>query len=98
MLEGGQMIADTMMVSKGTALLAHMETFNKDIREWRRQATDQKKLEKFKIFFHQAYREQSRAVITTGKGGFTMTVQHIYGAPLLPLHKITMRPSTQSTQ
>ena len=31
---------------------------------------------------HQAHREQKRAVTTTGKGGYTATVQKIYGSPL----------------
>ena len=39
---GGQVIAHTMMVPKGITLLAQTEMFNKEIIEWRRQATEQK--------------------------------------------------------
>ena len=73
-----------MMVSKGTKFLAHMYTFNKDIREWRRQTTNLKTWTTFKIFFHQAHREQRRAVTTTGKEGYTAAVQNIYGARPTP--------------
>ena len=31
--EGGQTIADTMMVSKGITILSHMNMLNEDIRE-----------------------------------------------------------------
>ena len=33
------------------------------------------------IISHRAHREQKRAVTTAGKGGYTATVQNIYGAP-----------------
>ena len=49
--------------------------------EWRRQSADLKTWAKY-IFFHRAHREQKRAVPTAGKGGYTATVQNIYGATL----------------
>ena len=82
--EGGETISDTMMVSKGITLLAQMKIFNKNIREWRRQATDQKTWEKFKIFFHRYHRKQSKVVTTARKGVYTAAVQDIYGVPTPP--------------
>ena len=38
----GQTITDFMMVSKGITFLYQTDTFNKDIREWRRQTTNLK--------------------------------------------------------
>ena len=49
---GGQTIADAMMVSKGITLLAHMTMFNEDIREWRRQTTDQNSWARHENLFH----------------------------------------------
>ena len=48
---GGQMIADAIMVSKGITLLDQTAMINEDIRECRRQTTDQKTWEHFNIFF-----------------------------------------------
>ena len=73
-----------MMVSKGITLLAHTEIFNDDIREWQRQATDNKTWKKFRIFFHQEYCKKRKAVTTAGKGGYTAVVHNIYGVPPPP--------------
>ena len=75
------MIADTTMVSKGITLLAQTAIFNEDIREWRRQATDQKTEAKLNIFFHQYRCEQRKVATTAGKGVYTATVQNIYSVP-----------------
>ena len=69
------------MMSKGIALLARTVILNYDIIEWRQQSANLKTWEKYKLFSHRAYREQKRAVTTTGKGGYTAKVQNIYGAP-----------------
>ena len=82
--EGGQIIANTMMVSKGITLMAQIAIFNKDIREWRCQATDQRSWEKFKIFFHQSHREKRKVVTIARKGGYIVTVQNIYCVPPNP--------------
>ena len=81
---GGQTIDDTTMLSKGITLLAHTEIFNDDIREWQRQATDNKTWKKFRIFFHQEYCKKRKAVTTAGKGGYTAVVHNIYGVPPPP--------------
>ena len=73
-----------MMVSKGITLLAHTEIFNDDIREWQRQATENKTWKKFRIFFHQEYCKKRKAVTTAGKGGYTAVVHNIYGVPPPP--------------
>ena len=81
---GGQMVAETMMVSKGITLLAHMEIFNNNIRDWQCQTSDQNTWEKFKILFHRAHSEQRKAVTTAGKGGYTEAVKNIYGVTTHP--------------
>ena len=78
---GGQKISNDMMMSKGITLLARTVILNYDIIEWRQQSANLKTWEKYKLFSHRAYREQKRAVTTTGKGGYTAKVQNIYGAP-----------------
>ena len=78
------------MMSKEITLLVQMGIFNNKIREWRRQTTDQKTCAKFKIFFHQSHQDQRRAVITKGKGGYTVRVQK-YMVHQLPLQKSIMR-------
>ena len=50
--EGGKIIADAMMVSKGITLLAQMAIFNENIREWRIQTTNLKTWGTFKTFFN----------------------------------------------
>ena len=72
------MIAYAMMVLNGITLLTQTARFNNYIREWRRKPTELNMWENFKTFFHQAHREQWRAVITAGKGGYTTAVQNIY--------------------
>ena len=72
------MIAYTIIVSKGITLLAQTAIFNKDIREWRRQANDQNTWAKFNIFFHRAHREQRKAVTTTVKEGYTVAVKKLW--------------------
>ena len=84
---GCQTVAEAMMVSKGIIFLSPMAMFNEDIREWRHQTTDQNIWENHKIFFHQAHHEQRRAVTTAGKGGYTVAVKNIYGAPPLSPEK-----------
>ena len=51
-LAGGQMITDTIMVSKMTTLLVQMAIFNKYIRELIRQTTDLKTWDNYKTLFH----------------------------------------------
>ena len=55
--------------------------FNEDIRECRRQTTDQKTQAEFNIFFRQSHRKQIKAVTTAVKGGYTAAVQNNYGVP-----------------
>ena len=89
---GGQTISDAMMMSKVITLLAQTVIFNDDIREWRRQSADLKTWVKYKLFFHQAHREQKRAVTTARKGG---TPQQ-YKTSIVndrPLYKSTMKLS-----
>ena len=38
-------------------------------------------VDKILLFFHRAHREQKRVVTTVGKGGYTATLQNIYGLP-----------------
>ena len=64
-----------------------MGIFNDDIREWRRKSADLKTWEKYKLFSHQSLQEQKRAVTTAGKGGYTGTVENIYGSPPPPLEE-----------
>ena len=73
-----------MMVPKGITLLEHTSTFNKDIREWRRQTPNLKTCDTFKTFPHQAHREKRREITTAGKGGYAATVKNIYGVPPPP--------------
>ena len=75
---GGQMIANSMMALKGITLLVQTATFNKDIRQWRRQYSELKTWASFKTFFHRAHWQQIRALTTTGKGGYTVTIQNLY--------------------
>ena len=81
------MISDMMMVSKGITILAQMDMFNKDIREWRSQTTELKKLTNYKTFFHQANLEQRRVVTTAVKWGYTAEVQNIYGLQPTPTYE-----------
>ena len=48
---GGQIVSDAIMVYKGINLLAQMNTFNEDTREWRRQTTNLKTWDTLEIFF-----------------------------------------------
>ena len=73
-----------MMVSKGITLLAWTVMFNKDIIKWRRQITDLKTWDSYKTFFHLSHRKQRISVTTSGKGGYTVAVQSIYGVPQHP--------------
>ena len=82
---GGQTIADTMMVLKGVTPLAQTAPLNEDIREWRQKYAELKTWAVFKKVFHQAHREQRRAVTTSVKGGYTMEVQNVYSILPLPL-------------
>ena len=68
-------------MSKGITLLAQTGILNDDIREWRRQSADLETCAKYKLFLHQGHREHKREVTAAGKGGYTATVQNIYGAP-----------------
>ena len=68
-----------MMVSKGIIYMAQTAILNEDIREWRRQATNQKTWPKFKIFFHEAHHKQRKSVTTIGKEGYIAAVKNIYG-------------------
>ena len=81
-ISGYQTISDAMMTPKGITLLAQTGIFNDDIREWRQQYVDLKTWMKYIYIFHRVHREQKRAVTTTEKGGYTATVQKIYGSPL----------------
>ena len=58
--------------------------FNKDIREWILQTTDQKTWVNYKKFFHRPHRKQRRAVTTTVKGGYTAAVFFYDVTPTLP--------------
>ena len=78
---GGQEISDSVMMSKGINLMAQTGFFNDDIIEWRRQSANLKTWEKYKLFSHQSHPEKTIAVTSTGKGGYTATVQNIYGKP-----------------
>ena len=59
MQAGGQKISDAMMVSKEIIILAKTAIFDEDIRDWRRQATDQKTWENSRSKFTE---------LTTSKG------------------------------
>ena len=72
------------MVSKGIIILAHMATFNEEIRKWRWQTTNVKTWSTFNNCFHQAHHKQRRAVTTTGKGGYPVVVQNIYSVTPTP--------------
>ena len=73
-----------MMMYKGINLLYQTGIFNDGIREWGRQTTDQKTWDKYELLFHRYQQEQRGAVTTAGKGGYTATVQNVYGAPPPP--------------
>ena len=60
-----------MMVSKEIILLTQTVIFNNDIREWRRQATNQKTQGGFKILLHGAHCQLGNAVKTSGEVGYT---------------------------
>ena len=47
---GGKTISDDTVVSKGITLFDNTGVFNEDIREWRRQTTDQKTWAHYKLF------------------------------------------------
>ena len=81
---GVHTIYDTMMTSKGINLLAQTGIFNDEIREWRRQTTEQKTWAKYKLFFRRYHQEQRRAVATAYKKGYTTTVQNLYGVTPTP--------------
>ena len=78
---GGQTISDALIMSKGITLLDQTGIFNDAIREWRQKYADLKTWVKYNVFSHQAHREQKRAVTTARKGGYTVTLQNIYGTP-----------------
>ena len=58
--------------------------FNKDIREWRHQTTDQKALVNYNTFFHPSHRKHRIAVTTAGKVGYNAMLHNIYGVPSPP--------------
>ena len=84
------MIAKTMMVSKGITLLYQAIKFKKDIREWRRQTTNNNTWENHNPFFHQAHREQRRSVTAAGKGD-TPREYRIFMVYRFPLQKSITR-------
>ena len=51
----GKMIANAMLVLKGSNLLAQTAILNKDIWEWCRQSTELNTQASFKTFFHRAH-------------------------------------------
>ena len=73
-----------MMVSQGITLLDHTAMFKKYIREWRRKTTELKTWANYKMFFHQSHRDQRIVVTTTGKGGYTATINKICSVPPPP--------------
>ena len=75
------------MVSKGITIFPHTAMFNKYIRDWRRQTTNQNTWATYKTFFRRSHCEQRRAVTTAGKGGYTAAVQNVYGVTPLPLEE-----------
>ena len=80
-LAGGQTISDAMMVYKGITILAQTGIYNNEIREWRRQITDQKTWAKYKLFFKRSHRDQRRSATTARKGGYTAMLKNVYGEP-----------------
>ena len=64
--------------------------FNNNIREWRRQTTNQKTWSHYKLFLHWAHKYQIRAVTTAIKGGKQRRCNR-YMVYLLPVQKIIMR-------
>ena len=82
--EGGQTIDDAMMVSKCITILAQTAMLNKDIREWRRETTNQKTWVNYNTFYRQACREKRRETTTTGRWGHTVAIKKIYGVPTTP--------------
>ena len=60
-----------MMALTEITLLAKMETFNDDIREWRQKSTKLKMWETLKVLLH---REQIILVTISRKGGYTIVV------------------------
>ena len=76
-----QTIYEAMVISKGITILTKMGIFNDDIREWIQQSADLKTWTKYNLVFHKAHQYQKRAVTTAVKGGYTATVQNIYGVP-----------------
>ena len=55
-----------------------MAMFNKDIRDWRCQTTNQKTWKNYKMFFYQTHCAKRRAVTTIGKGEYTTEVHNIH--------------------
>eukprot|EP00978_Attheya_sp_CCMP212_P005238 scaffold11617_cov53-Attheya_sp.AAC.5 len=58
-----------------------MAVFNEDIKEWRRKPEAEKTWTLFKTHFQRAHKEQHNATTTAGQGGYSATVNSIYGMP-----------------
>ena len=58
--------------------MSQTEHFINSISKWKRQSAD---LKTWAISPHRANQEHKKAVTTTGKGGYTVTVQNTYGEP-----------------
>ena len=73
-----------MMVLKGVTLLEQLAMFNEDIREWRRQITDQKTWAHINIFFHLSHRDQRKEGNNPRKRGIRHVSTKYYGVPPTP--------------
>ena len=57
-----QAIMDDKLLSKDITVLDNTDIFNKEIREWHRKPTNQKKWVKFKLHLQDAHRECHKTV------------------------------------
>eukprot|EP00978_Attheya_sp_CCMP212_P030651 scaffold113517_cov39-Attheya_sp.AAC.1 len=78
---GLQPISENVMVTKGITLLSNTAVFNEDIKEWRRKPEAEKTWSLFNTHFQRAHKEQRKATTTAGHGGYSATVNSIYGMP-----------------
>eukprot|EP00978_Attheya_sp_CCMP212_P014573 scaffold37188_cov29-Attheya_sp.AAC.7 len=78
---GLQPISENVMVTKGITLLSNTAVFNEDIKEWWRKPEAEKTWSLLKTHFQRAHKERRKATTTAGQGGYSATVNSIYGMP-----------------
>lgn len=95
---GNQTLTDDMLISKGITLLRQTAVFNGDICRWKALPAAEKTWENFKRFFHRVHKENRKATVTAGEGGYSATVNNIFGTGNVTVNNIAVHCDNNTGQ